>query len=74
MANYAIVKNGIVENTIVCGPQDIPTHIPEGILYAEYDDLNPAVIGLSYDGTLFEQMPPSATSGLLISLAEGFQS
>lgn len=73
MANYAIVRNGIVENTIIAGPQDIPAVLPDGVSWIEYDETNPAVIGLGYDGNMFEQMPPSATSSLLISLAEGAQ-
>jgi hypothetical protein len=72
MADYAIIKNGIVQNTIVCGPQDIPAELPEGISYVEYTLDNPAIIGLRYDGTEFEQMTPSATSSLLVNLAEGF--
>jgi hypothetical protein len=72
MADYAIIKNGIVQNTIVCGPQDIPAEIPHGISYVEYTVDNPAVIGLGYDGSSFEQMTPSATSSFIANLAEGY--
>lgn len=71
MAEYAIVKHGIVQNTIVCQPTDIPLELEDGVSYVEYTLDNPAVIGLGYDGTTFEQMPPSATAQLLVNLAEG---
>lgn len=72
MADYAIVKHGVVQNVIVCQPTDIPAELEPGVFYVEYTLENPAVIGLGYDGTTFEQMPPSATAELLVNLAEGF--
>jgi hypothetical protein len=71
MADYAIVKHGFVQNTIVCQPMDIPLELEPGVSYVEYTYENPAVIGLGYDGTTFEQMPPSATSSFIANLAEG---
>jgi hypothetical protein len=72
MANYAIVKHGVVQNTIVCQPMDIPLELEPGVFYVEYTLDNPAVIGLGYDGSSFEQMAASATSSFIANLAEGY--
>jgi hypothetical protein len=55
MATYAIVVNGIVVNNVVCDPSDIPNDLPVDTIYVLYTVENPAVIGLGYDGSNFEQ-------------------
>lgn len=52
MKNYAIVKNGIVENIIVCDKNYLPD---DGIAY--YDS-NPAVIGGEYSDGYFYSLQP----------------
>jgi hypothetical protein len=55
MATYAVIYNGIVTNTIVAEPKDIPNELETGVKYVEYTYENPAVIGLQWDGQTFQQ-------------------
>jgi hypothetical protein len=55
MATYAVIYSGIVTNTIVAEPKDIPIESENGIKYVEYTYENPAVIGLQWDGQTFQQ-------------------
>ena len=52
--NFAVIENGIVVNVILCDSQEIAEQLT-GQTCVEYTDANPAFIGLSYDGTTFEQ-------------------
>lgn len=57
MANYAIIENGKVTNTILAESKAIAEEVT-GKTCVEYTDANPACIGLGYDGTTFEQSAP----------------
>jgi len=57
MSDFAIIKDGKVINTIVADSKALAEEVT-GLTCVEYTSENPAVIGLGYDGTTFEQ--PSA--------------
>jgi hypothetical protein len=52
MANYAVIKDGIVNNIIVADTKEIAETVT-GLTCIEYTDENPAGIGWSYDGSVF---------------------
>lgn len=54
MADYAVINNNTVINTIVADSLEIATEITEETC-VEYTDDNPAHIGLGYNGSTFEQ-------------------
>ena len=54
MANYAVIKDGLVTNVIVAESQEIAEEVT-GLPCVESTNENPACIGLGYDGVLFEQ-------------------
>lgn len=54
MANFAIIEDGKVVNTILAESKAIAEEIT-GKTCVEFTDANPACIGLGYDGTTFEQ-------------------
>jgi hypothetical protein len=54
MANYAIIEDGKVTNTILAESKAIAEEVT-GKTCVEFTDANPACIGLGYDGTTFEQ-------------------
>jgi hypothetical protein len=54
MANYAVIENGIVTNTIVADSKEIAEQVI-GLTCVEFTSENPAYIGLGFDGTTFEQ-------------------
>jgi hypothetical protein len=56
MNNYAIIENQKVTNTIICESKILAEKIT-GKICVEYTETNPAVIGLGYDGQVFEQNP-----------------
>jgi hypothetical protein len=58
MANFAIIEDGKVTNTILADSKAIAEEVT-GKTCVEFTQSNPACIGLGYDGTTFEQ--PAAT-------------
>jgi hypothetical protein len=52
MANYAVIKDGIVNNIIVADTKEIAETVT-GLTCIEYTDENPAGIGWTYDGAEF---------------------
>jgi hypothetical protein len=54
MPNFAIIENGIVTNTILAESKVVAEEVT-GKTCVEYTEVNPACIGLGYDGTTFEQ-------------------
>ena len=58
MANYAVIENGIVKNTIIADTKEIAEEVT-GLTCVEYTTENPAYIGLGFDGTTFEQPTPT---------------
>jgi hypothetical protein len=54
MANFAIIEDGKVLNTILAESKAVAEEVT-GKTAVEYTDSNPAHIGLGYDGTTFEQ-------------------
>jgi hypothetical protein len=52
MANYAVIKDGIVNNIIVADTKEIAETVT-GLTCIEYTDESPARIGWSYDGAEF---------------------
>jgi hypothetical protein len=58
MANFAVIENGNVINTIVAESKTLAEEVT-GKTCVEYTSENPARIGLGYDGTTFEQ--PAST-------------
>lgn len=53
MANYAVIKNGIVSNIIVADSKEI-AELVTGLLCIEYEDTpSQPGIGWSYDGSVF---------------------
>ena len=52
MANYAVIKDGIVNNVIVADTKEIAETVT-GLTCIEYTDETPAGIGWTYDGTNF---------------------
>jgi hypothetical protein len=57
MADFAVVENNIVLNTIVAESKAIAEEVT-GKTCIQYTEANPAHIGLGYDGTTFEQPAP----------------
>lgn len=55
--NFAVIKNNIVENIIVADSKEIAEQVT-GLTCVQYENTNPAHIGLSYNGTTFEQPEP----------------
>ena len=54
MANFAIIEDDKVINTIIADSKAIAEEVT-GKTCVEYTESNPACIGLGYDGTTFEQ-------------------
>jgi hypothetical protein len=54
MKKFAVIQDSKVTNVIVAESQKIAEELT-GLTCVEYTDENPACIGLSYDGTTFEQ-------------------
>lgn len=54
MANFAVIENGKVLNTILAESKAIAEEVT-GKTCVEFTDANPACIGLGYNGTTFEQ-------------------
>lgn len=53
MANYAVIKDGIVNNVIVADSKEIAEQVT-GLTCIEYENVPGApVIGWTYDGTSF---------------------
>lgn len=52
--NFAVIKNGIVENTIVADSKAIAEAVT-GETCIQYTETNPAHIGYGYNGSTFEQ-------------------
>jgi hypothetical protein len=52
MANYAVIKDGIVNNVIVADTKEIAETVT-GLTCIEYTNENPAGIGWAYDGASF---------------------
>jgi hypothetical protein len=50
MANFAVIKDGVVVNVIVADDQETANLFGTAV---EYTDTNPAFIGGAYDGTTF---------------------
>ena len=63
MSNYALIKNGIVENTIVAD-NDFINSLPNANDYVEYTN---AGIGWSYDGVNF--IPPKCHAEAVLNAA-----
>jgi len=57
MANFAVIENEKVTNTIVADSKAIAEEVT-GKTCIEFTTENPACIGLGYDGTTFEQPAP----------------
>ena len=57
MANFAVVEDGIVLNIIIADSKEIAESLVEKTCI-EYTEDNVAFIGLSWDGTRFENPPP----------------
>lgn len=57
MANFAIIEDGKVTNTILADSKAIAEEVT-GKTCVEYTSANPAYIGLGYNGTTFEQPAP----------------
>ena len=60
--NFAVISGNTVTNIIVADSKEIAEAVT-GLTCVEYTDENPAVIGLGYDGTTFEQ--PAKEEGTL---------
>ena len=56
MANYAVIKNGVVENIIVADTKEVAERVT-GLTCIEYTDSNIASIGDTWDGTKFTNEP-----------------
>lgn len=54
MANFAIIEDDKVTNTIIADSKAIAEEVT-GKTCIEFTESNPACIGLGYDGTTFEQ-------------------
>ncbi len=52
MANYAVIKNGIVNNVILADTKEIAETVT-GLTCIEYTNENPAGIGWTFDGVEF---------------------
>lgn len=57
MANFAVIEDGKVLNTILADSKAIAEEVT-GKTCVEYTTENPACIGLGYDGTTFQQSAP----------------
>jgi len=57
MPNFAVIEDGKVINTILADSKVVAEEVT-GKTCVEYTIKNPAVIGLGYDGTTFEQPAP----------------
>jgi hypothetical protein len=57
MANFAVLKNNIVDNIIVCDSLEIAEEVT-GQVCVEYTDENPAAIGWIYDPNTNTFSPP----------------
>ena len=54
MSNYALIKDGVVVNTVVWdGPDAAPINWGDGITYVLLDDTSRAQIGCTYADDLF---------------------
>ena len=51
---FAVISGNLVTDIIVADTLEIAEEV-SNLLCVEYTDENPAIIGLSYDGTKFEQ-------------------
>ena len=56
MATYAVLQENVVVNIIVADSLADAEEVT-GFTCVEYTEENPAIVGLSYDGVLFEQLP-----------------
>lgn len=54
--NFAVIENGIVTNIIVADSKEVAEEVTQKQC-VEYFESNPAVIGLGWDGSTFEQPP-----------------
>ena len=52
MAEFAVIENGVVTNTIIAVTLEIAQEVT-GKICVEYTDANPAGIGWAYDGSKF---------------------
>jgi hypothetical protein len=52
MANFAVIKDGVVDNVIVADTKEIAEQVT-GLTCVEYTEENPAGIGWTYDGVNF---------------------
>jgi hypothetical protein len=52
MANFAVIKDGVVDNVIVADTKEIAEQVT-GLTCVEYTEENPAGIGWTYDGANF---------------------
>lgn len=52
--NFAVIENGIVENTILADSKEIAEQLT-GKTCVAFDDTNIAHIGYGYNGSTFEQ-------------------
>lgn len=57
MKNFAVIKDGTVDNIIIADSKKIAEEIT-GLQCVEYDESNQAHIGLGYSNGVFEQHPP----------------
>jgi hypothetical protein len=63
MANFAVIENNIVINTIIADSKELAEELTQK-LCVEYFDENPASIGYGWDGSQFETPPPVETPPL----------
>jgi hypothetical protein len=52
MANFAVIKDGVVNNVIVADIKEV-AELVTGLTCIEYTEENPAGIGWTYDGVNF---------------------
>jgi hypothetical protein len=57
MAQFAVIKDGVVINTILAENKEVAESLT-GETCVSYTVDNPAAIGYTYDGATFEQAPP----------------
>lgn len=55
MSNFAVIKNNVVVNVIVADSKEIAEEATE-LKCVEITEENPAGIGYTYDGVLFEAL------------------
>jgi len=65
MANYAVIRNGVVINKIVADTQEIAETVT-GFDCVEYTEDNEAQIGLNYENGVFEQYPYIQTGNMVL--------